>query len=131
LSVALFVTLALAACGQNAEPTANSGAPAAAMDSAAPMANSMSSNSAMPMGADSAAAAKTGESTAVVKAVDAASGAITLDHQPIPGVGWPAMTMTFKATPPSLLSGIKPGDKVAFSVRIQGDKNEVTAIRKQ
>jgi hypothetical protein len=39
--------------------------------------------------------------------------------------------MTFKATPPSLLAGIKPGDRVRFSVRVEGDKNEVTAISKQ
>jgi Cu/Ag efflux protein CusF len=41
------------------------------------------------------------------------------------------MTMTFKARPFSLLSGIKPNDKVAFSVSVEGDNNQVTAIARQ
>jgi Cu(I)/Ag(I) efflux system protein CusF len=123
LSVALVASLAVAACSKNTDP--------ATATNAAPMANSMPANAAMPMGQDSASAAKTGDSTGVVKAVDSGAGTITLDHQPIPGVGWPAMTMTFKAMPPSLMDGVKAGDKVKFSVRIEGQNNMVTAIAKQ
>ncbi len=126
---AILAVLALAACSKNAEPAtpaASNAASTAPMDNAMPMTNSAAMNGAMPMGA-----AKTGDSTGVVKAVDTAAGTITLDHQPIPGVGWPAMTMTFKAAPPSLLAGVKAGDKVKFSVRIEGDNNQVTALAKQ
>ena len=82
------------------------------------------------MGTGATAAPKTGDSTGEITAIDAAAGTVTLKHQPIPGVGWPAMTMAFKATPTAPLTGLKVGDKVKFSVRIEGDKNLVTAISK-
>jgi Cu/Ag efflux protein CusF len=41
------------------------------------------------------------------------------------------MTMTFKAEPAKLADTVKPGDKVAFDVKVQGSNNTVTAIRKQ
>lgn len=40
-------------------------------------------------------------------------GSVTLSHDPVPAVGWPAMTMTFHADP-KLTRGLKPGDKVRF-----------------
>ncbi len=125
LPLLALTALALAACGKQ-----EASAPAAAANTTALMAASDSSTAAM-NGMDPAVTAKTGDSTGIVKAVDVAAGTITLDHQPIPGVGWPAMTMTFQATPPSLLRGLQPGDHVQFSVRIEGDKNQVTAIRRR
>jgi Cu(I)/Ag(I) efflux system protein CusF len=76
-------------------------------------------------------AAKTGHATGVVTAVDANGKTITIKHGPIPAVAWPAMTMTFKAEPAKLADTVKPGDKVAFDVKVQGSNNTVTAIRKQ
>lgn len=43
-----------------------------------------------------------------------APGAITLSHQPVPSIGWPAMTMTFHVSDPRLTRGLKPGDQVRF-----------------
>ena len=43
-----------------------------------------------------------------------APGAITLSHQPVPSIGWPAMTMTFHVSDPKLTRGLKPGDQVRF-----------------
>jgi Cu(I)/Ag(I) efflux system membrane fusion protein len=40
---------------------------------------------------------------------------ITLSHQAVPAIGWPAMTMTFKLGSPSLAKGLKVGDQVAFA----------------
>jgi Cu(I)/Ag(I) efflux system protein CusF len=82
-------------------------------------------------GMPTAPAARHGHGSGVITAIDPKAGSVTIRHGPIPGVGWPAMTMTFKATPPSLLSGIKPGDKVAFSVRVGDGDNQVTAIARQ
>jgi len=75
--------------------------------------------------------AKTGQATGVVTGLDGKAGTVTIKHGAIPAVGWPAMTMTFKAMPTSLLKGVKSGDKVAFTVKVKGQDNEVTALRKQ
>ncbi|WP_035052176.1 efflux RND transporter periplasmic adaptor subunit [Andreprevotia chitinilytica] len=58
----------------------------------------------------------------VVKAV--AGDQITLAHEPIPSLGWPAMTMAFGLTNPALSKGLKPGDKVRFSL-VEQDGNQV------
>ncbi|HEY1448637.1 MAG TPA: copper-binding protein [Caulobacteraceae bacterium] len=76
-----------------------------------------------------ASAAKSGRATGVVKAIDPKAGTLTIQHGPIPGVGWPSMTMTFKSTPPSLLKGLKVGEKIGFDVKAQGAAAEVTAVR--
>ena len=39
---------------------------------------------------------------------------MTLSHEAVPAIGWPAMTMTFRLADPSLAKGIKAGDRVAF-----------------
>lgn len=72
---------------------------------------------------------KTGSGVGVIKAVDPKAGTVTIQHGPIPTVGWPAMTMAFKAAPASLLKTAKVGRKVAFGVRATGPKAEVTSIR--
>jgi Cu(I)/Ag(I) efflux system protein CusF len=43
------------------------------------------------------------QGTGVVKAIDTDKGTITLQHQAIASIGWPAMTMTFKAGSPDVL----------------------------
>ena len=79
-------------------------------------------------GMAAAGAAKTGHGAGIVTAVDAKATSITIKHGPIPGVGWPAMTMTFKADPPRLLQGVKAGEKVGFDVRVQGSSAQVTSL---
>jgi membrane fusion protein, copper/silver efflux system len=39
---------------------------------------------------------------------------VTISHQPVPAIGWPAMTMTFKLGAPTLAGGLKVGDQVTF-----------------
>jgi Cu(I)/Ag(I) efflux system protein CusF len=65
----------------------------------------------------------------VVTAIDAKAGAVTLHHGPIAALGWPAMTMPFKAAPPSILNGIKVGQKVTFKLMQMGGSSTVTAIQ--
>lgn len=72
---------------------------------------------------------KTGKGTGVVKTIDLAAGTVTIQHGPIPGVGWPAMTMTFKATPSGLLKGLHTGETIGFDARVRGASAEVTAVR--
>lgn len=40
---------------------------------------------------------------------------ITLSHEPVPALKWPAMTMTFRLGEPALARGFKKGDRVVFS----------------
>ncbi|SFK29615.1 MULTISPECIES: copper-binding protein [Rhodanobacteraceae] len=64
----------------------------------------------------------------IVKAIDTAKGTITLQHQAIAAIGWPAMTMTFKADPPALLQKVKVGEQVKFTLHPAGMASTVTAI---
>lgn len=112
----LGLTALLAACGEKA-----------ATNAIAPV-NAAESMGNMAMPADTAV--KKGKGIGTVTAIDKAAGKITLNHGPIPEVGWPAMTMAFTASP-ALLDSVSVGDKVAFDVTIKGSAGEVTAIRDQ
>ena len=52
------------------------------------------------------------ETVGRIDAMDASS--ITLSHQPVAAIGWPAMTMTFRVTNPALLRGYAKGQRVRF-----------------
>ena len=65
----------------------------------------------------------------VVKAIDAVKDTITLQHQAIAAIGWPAMTMPFKVASPELLAHVKVGDKMQFTFRQASTGGTVTAIR--
>lgn len=73
-------------------------------------------------------AAKTAHGVGVVKAVDAKAGTITLSHQPIKELNWPAMTMTFKVAKPELLKDVTVGEKVHFNLQGSDMDQVVTAI---
>src|SRR5690606_36965489 len=65
-----------------------------------------------------------------VVAVDEKSGEITLAHEPIPALGWPAMTMGFKVNNASQLAKLKSGDQVAFELKAQGEEYMIERIQK-
>ena len=69
------------------------------------------------------------EGTGVVEAVDTAKGTVTIKHQAIASIHWPAMTMTFKAAKPELLKGVKVGEKVQFGLHVNGMQGTVTWIK--
>ena len=110
----LALAFVLAGCGERADTTATEGA---AADSGV---------------ADKGAAASLGlgKGAGTVTAIDAAGGKITLDHGPIPELGWPAMKMAFKAAP-AVTGSVAVGDEVEFEVRRSGMNSEVTAITKK
>ncbi|MDP3748311.1 MAG: copper-binding protein [Phenylobacterium sp.] len=129
----LALAMTLAACGPKQE-AATAPAEATPPPAVPPSGEAMSADAAksgdmskMDMSAD----AKMATGTGTVTAVDPKAGTITLDHGPIPEANWPAMTMAFKATPPTLLDTVKVGDKVAFDLKLADGSGEVTAIRKQ
>lgn len=67
----------------------------------------------------------------IVTVVDAAAGTVTLDHEAINAINWPAMSMQFKAEDPSILKGIAKGDHVVFGLKNAEDTGTVTMITKQ
>lgn len=69
--------------------------------------------------------------TGTVTQVDAATGAITLNHGAIAAISWPAMTMQFTAENPAILQGIAVGDTVSFELKSATETSVVTAVQKQ
>ncbi len=64
-----------------------------------------------------------------VDGLDLKSGTLSLNHDAIPSLKWPAMTMEFKAANASLLKDLKPGMAVSFEfVERQPGEWVVTAI---
>lgn len=82
----------------------------------------------MPMDKHKQGMQHTVQGTGVVEAIDTVKATVTIKHQAIPSLKWPAMTMAFKASPVSLLDGIKVGDKVDFTLQTDGRNSTVTAI---
>ena len=89
----------------------------------------------MPMAEDMSmmgAGAQTGQvasAEGTVTAIDEEAGTITIDHEPVPEVNWPAMTMPFGADE-ALRQQVSVGDEVTFEFRMT-DGNEITSIAKQ
>ncbi len=52
-----------------------------------------------------------------VMEVDIKSGKVTLEHEPIPELGWPAMTMGFSVKDTKSLMQLKVGDTVKFELK--------------
>ena len=82
----------------------------------------------MQMGKDMPCANQTAQATGVVEAIDTAKGTVTIKHQAIASIQWPAMTMTFKADPPGLLKRLNVGEKVNFTLHPAGANSTITAI---
>lgn len=55
------------------------------------------------------------EGRGVITAIDTGAGRVTLSHEPLPAINWPAMTMAFPVKEAALLRGRKTGDRVRFS----------------
>jgi Cu(I)/Ag(I) efflux system membrane fusion protein len=51
-----------------------------------------------------------------IKEMDWAHAKVTIAHDPIASLNWPAMTMDFRARDPALLRSLKPGQKVDFDI---------------
>ena len=83
----------------------------------------------MKMPASAGPAAKVGQTTGKVIAIDASRSRITIAHHRVAALGWPAMTMTFQATPRQL-RGIQPGEQVAFAFSVHGGAAVIQRIGK-
>ena len=63
-----------------------------------------------------------------VKKVDMETGRVTINHEPIQSLHWPAMTMSFMVADKSLLKDIRPGMKVDFELRKMGTNYKITHL---
>ena len=85
----------------------------------------------MDMGKDSGknSPAKTHKGTGTVKKIDAAAGRVTLAHEPIPSLKWPAMTMGFGVKDKALIGKLAPEKKIEFEFVKQGSEYVITSAR--
>ncbi|MBU1236918.1 MAG: efflux RND transporter periplasmic adaptor subunit [Gammaproteobacteria bacterium] len=67
-----------------------------------------------------AAAAKSYSATGTLDAVDAATHSVTVTHQPIAALKWPAMTMDFNLASPEVVAGVAPGTPMDFEFEERG-----------
>ncbi len=82
------------------------------------------------LSADAKPARKQHETDGKVVAVDIAAGTVTLAHQPVPGLNWPAMTMDFVLGEPGLAKQLKPGANIRFWFEERGEGEwTITRIR--
>lgn len=73
-----------------------------------------------------AAPAETFETTGKVEQVTASD--MTFSHQPVPTLGWGAMTMAFSKPSPDSFTGINAGDTVHFIFKQTEDGYELTTV---
>lgn len=67
--------------------------------------------------------------SAVVKAVDSAKGTVTLAHEAVKSLKWPAMTMGFSVKDKTLLDKLAVGKKVDVEFTQQGSDYVITAVK--
>lgn len=63
----------------------------------------------------------------VVQAINTAAGTVTLAHEAIPELSWPAMTMAFKMTG-NAAEHVSVGQKVEFELNSEGTDATITKM---
>lgn len=64
-----------------------------------------------------------------VKSVDAKAGTVTLDHEPVKSMKWPAMTMAFQVKDKALLEKLGAGKKVEIDFEQRGKDYVITGVK--
>jgi Cu(I)/Ag(I) efflux system protein CusF len=65
----------------------------------------------------------------VVKKMDAKSGVVTLAHEPIKSLNWPAMTMGFKVKDKMLMDKLTEGKKVEVELVKDNKDYVITGVK--
>jgi Cu/Ag efflux protein CusF len=71
------------------------------------------------------------QSRGVITAINTEKRKVTLNHEPIPELNWPRMTMGFSVAPDVDLEGLSKDDSVAFTLTPAEKEQQLTAISKQ
>jgi membrane fusion protein, copper/silver efflux system len=79
-----------------------------------------------PVSAPVPAGAQTYETTGKVEKITASD--ITFSHQPVPALGWGAMTMTFGKPSPTAFPDVKMGESVHFVFKPSDDGYQLTQV---
>lgn len=83
----------------------------------------------MDKGADNKSESKTHKGVGTVKKVDPTGGRVTLAHEAIQSLKWPAMTMTFTVKNKALLGNLSQDKKVEFEFVQQGSDYVITSFK--
>ena len=98
------------------------------MKKSSPAATTMQGMDMKGMGVESKAVTTSHKGIGVVKAINTTDGVVTLMHEPIRSLNWPAMTMGFKVSEKKLMDKIKSGDNVEFTLVQAGKEYVITSI---
>jgi Cu(I)/Ag(I) efflux system protein CusF len=79
--------------------------------------------------AGKSAAGMTHQADGVVKNVDSAKGIVTLAHQPVKTLGWPAMSMGFAVKDKAMLDKLAVGQTVHVQFKKQGEDYVITSVK--
>ena len=105
---------------------------AASVSSSITLAQKMDGMKGMDMGKEHAASAPmamTHHATGVVKKLDPKAGVVSVEHEPVKSLNWPAMTMGFHVTDKGLLDKFAVGKKVEFDFEQKSQGYVVTAVK--
>jgi Cu(I)/Ag(I) efflux system protein CusF len=64
-----------------------------------------------------------------VKSIDARAGSVTLDHEPVKSMKWPAMSMAFKVQDKALMEKLSQGKKVEVDFEQRGKDYVITGVK--
>lgn len=76
-----------------------------------------------------AAAPQSAQAQGVVRNVNATAKTVTIAHEPIAALRWPAMTMQFRVKSADLLKDIAPGTRVQFVLVNENGQPVVSELR--
>jgi len=69
------------------------------------------------------------EANAVVKSVDPATGKVTLAHEAVKTLNWPAMTMAFSVKDKALMQKLAAGKNVHVTFKKEGSDYVITSVK--
>lgn len=64
-----------------------------------------------------------------VKSIDAKTGTVTLDHEPVKSMKWPAMSMAFKVQDKALMEKLGQGKKLEVEFEQRGKDYVITSVK--
>ncbi|KTD32225.1 copper/silver efflux system, membrane fusion protein [Legionella nautarum] len=73
---------------------------------------------------------KTAEGFGTIKEVNSAKHSLTIQHEAIPSLNWPAMEMNFSVSQEIVLDGLKTGESIQFNLEKKNNQFIITKIKK-